>query len=148
MDGQSRLALLTDVRREIQALEKELDELRRVESYLAKTPTPVSPPPTPPTPPVQLSPESPPVSHARRFSSVTSIAEAVAAILKESGRPMRSGEIAEIMTAGGYPAKGDERGFSNTVFSAIRRREDLFEKRGRGLFGLRALPNGVHESPS
>jgi hypothetical protein len=136
MHQQSKLALLTEVRQDIPAMESELAELRRVESYLSKSPPPETEP-TEKSVPIPAADDAPAIAPSGRFKSVTSLAAAAAEIIRENGRTMRSSEIAAILVQGGYPASGsDARAFPNTVFSAMSRRTDLFRKVSRGLWNV------------
>lgn len=76
-------------------------------------------------------------------SSLTgkTVAEATCEVLRAAqGRPLRVGEIARALVAGGFPSK---KSLTVTITTAIRRREDLFERVDRGLFVLRNGEGGM-----
>lgn len=69
-----------------------------------------------------------------------SVAEAAAEVIRAARRPLRAGEIAKALVASGWE---DKETLPVTITSAIRRRDDLFDKVDRGLF---AVKNGTHET--
>ena len=63
------------------------------------------------------------------------IPELAAALLKERDAEMRPKDIAEVLTARGVTSSS-EKGLLPNVVSALNRRDDLFYKVKRGVFGL------------
>ena len=96
MDQHQKLGLLSDVKKDIQALEKELADLRVVEAYLTRSAS-SSPDSQRNGPPQQAAHQ--PQQQSGRFASVKNLAEAAQTILREHGPrgTMRSGDIAEVL---------------------------------------------------
>jgi hypothetical protein len=130
MEYSKRIAILADVESDIQSLEAELSELRRLAAYLSREPHAAS------NHTASVAIES---ADSNRFAESPTLADAIQTILRDNGnRPMRAKEIGAFLTGGGYQrASSDERAFANTVFSSMSRRPDLFSKLGRGRWVLR-----------
>ncbi|MCC7418804.1 MAG: hypothetical protein IT428_00850 [Planctomycetaceae bacterium] len=58
-------------------------------------------------------------------------------IMKETGQPMRSAEIADVLKAAGVTGEGSPDNLRNGVFTAMGRHPEMFQKVERGLWALK-----------
>gem|GEM_PF-4893674 len=61
--------------------------------------------------------------------------EAAATVLRNAGKPLKTGEIADEMISGGFP-QTDRKKLSISLFTSLLRKKDVFEKAGSGLWKL------------
>lgn len=118
--------LLAEVRRDIFRTESGLEELRRVEKYLA------------------IKAEGQALLFDDTHSSAKpsgdllgkTQAEAAEAVLLTAGHPLNTGAIVEAMVQRGYPDRTDRKQLENSVFSALRRAPDKFKKVSKGTWAI------------
>jgi len=65
-----------------------------------------------------------------------SLAEKAVGVLRDKGKPMRARDITKILEANGERS-GGKTSLLALVLSALRRRQDLFERTGRGVYRLK-----------
>jgi len=121
--------LLSEVRSDISGLQRNLEELRQVETYLISKLNRYAGL-------LGVDESSPPRPAANLPSRMTQ-SQAAERVLKEAKKPMDTQEIVRIMIERRYyPDKGDRKQMVNSVFSAMRRSPDRFTKVGKGLWSL------------
>ena len=75
----------------------------------------------------------------KEVSEAPTYAEAAEAVLKGMGRPLHIQPILGALQARWFPDKDPaDRNFSNAVYAALARRDDMFVRTGAAMFGLLA----------
>jgi hypothetical protein len=133
MEARTARDLLEGVRRDIAALEMQLSELKRLESYLLS----------------KVSPERddqfidgrsafPPVEMVEsNYLRGMTQADAAELVLKESGGgPLDTRTIVRAMVARGYKDKPERKSLLSSVFAVMSKLPNRFQKVGRGLWVL------------
>jgi hypothetical protein len=117
-------AILDATRVGIKEAEARVDQLRQIEAMLLGNGSAAGQPRT--------------IRQPRQPADTMTLGEAVEKVLAESGEPMNTDVIAQtVLDKKLYPPKTDDfRNFSNTVFSTLRRKDDVFMKVSPGVWGL------------
>lgn len=134
---------LKELTSEIQRLEKELAEARAVQSYHAARAVNVDAvydKPKPATEVVTGTSVANPVATGGTGATLSQLAtltqyEAAAAVLRNAGTPLKTGQIAEAMISGGFPQK-DRKKLTISLFTSLMRKPEVFTKAGSGLWKL------------
>lgn len=114
---------------QIERLQAELDELRSVEKYHSGKIGNASPT-------NYVAGNHKPAIAKGRFDGMTKH-DAIAAVLTELRRPLKTREIDDILVKSGFGADLDEKVRVNGLYLALSRKEDMFEKIGKGLWTLK-----------
>jgi len=133
MDAKQHLAAYKEVKQEIEALERQLTELRTVATYhrikgrlhlrSAHQTRPAG---------ATTQPE--------RFTNMSQ-SEAAKVLLEEAGQPLRTGEIARRMVRGGYPG-GDPKKLKSSLYTTMVRQKHTFDRVGPGTWAIAQASNG------
>jgi hypothetical protein len=115
--------LYSEALADLQRLEAETDNMRRLCSYLQKKAGPRGNDNAPPA-----SPKS------RRFADSKQI-DAAKVVLSEASEPLKTREIAKRLIDGGFPSD-DLPKLKTSLFTTMTRKTDVFKKVGAGLWTL------------
>jgi hypothetical protein len=129
MDRAVHIQMRDEIRRDIAAMESQLEQLRAAEQYHASKAGPD---------PRGVHEAAHEAAHAAFACTLDNVKIWVAAqsILRDAGKPMTAPEIAEEMIRRGYKDK-DRKSLRNTLFSAMHTKPDVFRKEGPGLWWLK-----------
>ena len=133
--------LLEKINLDIQRLEIELAEAKAAASYISRTmnrsprkQAPKKSSKKPAKSSMPLSADSTQVDLSKPLSELTQY-EAAATVLKNAGKSLKTGEIADAMIAGGFP-QTDRKKLSISLFTSMTRKSEIFKKAGSGSWKL------------
>ncbi len=132
MNQESHEQVLAEVRQEIGDLEGRIRRLRAVEEYLVEK---TGGPNGEAAPVVQTPTTERPAEHGQRPYAEMPAHEAAVAVLRQTGKPLSTRDIAARMLAGGFRTKSPKR-LRNSVFGVMDLKKNVFYKAGVGMWGL------------
>jgi 16S rRNA U1498 N3-methylase RsmE len=129
MDNKQYADLYLDVSAELERLEADVENKRRLRDYLREKAEQCGNN----TPPGR----SPRTPGSRRFAKSKQI-DAAKVVLSEASEPLKTREIAKRLIDGGFPSD-DLPKLKTSLFTTMTRKEGIFEKAGPGLWKLKAI---------
>lgn len=123
MDKEQAIALLGEVRREIDSVRQKLRNLRQVEDFLVSK--------------LQHQPSlfDSDTTRTADEQGRTQVDWATL-VLRETGKPLDTQAIVDGMIVRGYRVRSDKKQLINSIFSVMRRTPAVFKKVSRGIWGL------------